>query len=183
MNDVIGLNEFVKRQVKGSRFSYYDGTFDELVKLCNDEFKTTENLSGGDGVVLLDVPADKFYSGLVEITDTTTLQASFIKRQENEAPYINVNAVDEEFTPAKSVTIVLYTYDRLRLNNEQSTECEMEIICINANPTVESTPMTPLTMARNFLDLEGGTKSVYTAEEFAKAIVYWSNHAMVNTPL
>ena len=39
--------------------------------------------------------------------------------------------------------------------------------------------MPPVTMARNMLEKEGGTKSVYTAEEFAEAIYYWSQRIRI----
>jgi len=179
MKQRIGLNNFVRRQVKGSRFSYFYGSWQRLLNLCNDTINETNTIKEQDGVVLLKVDPKDFYTGLVQVSELDNIVAKLIKRQENEASFINVTVLGAQ-QPAKFVEIVLYSYDRLRLNNEQSTECDWEIICINAYPTSEASPMTPLTMARNYLDLEGGTKSVYTAEEFAKSIVYWSTHAMVD---
>jgi hypothetical protein len=40
--------------------------------------------------------------------------------------------------------------------------------------------MDPMTMARNFLVLEGGTKGDFTAQQFAESIVFWSTHALVD---
>lgn len=183
MENYIGINEFVKRQVPGSRFSYYNGTWDELLELCNNELNNPDGhlTTPTSGVAILRVSPVGFYTGLIEVNEKTYLEAKFIKRQENEDQFINVTAVGEH-APAKMVEIVLYSYDRLRLNDEQSTECNWEIICINAYPTDIASPMTPLTMARNFLDLEGGTKTEYTTEEFARSIIYWSNHVMVEPP-
>jgi hypothetical protein len=63
-------------------------------------------------------------------------------------------------------------------NNEAETDSDWEIISINARATVDDEPLTPMAMARNFLEFTGGTKAEYSAEEFAKSIVYWSNKAM-----
>jgi hypothetical protein len=40
--------------------------------------------------------------------------------------------------------------------------------------------MAPVTMARNFLGLVGGTRGEFTAEQFAKSIMYWATHAVVD---
>jgi hypothetical protein len=41
--------------------------------------------------------------------------------------------------------------------------------------------MSPMTIARNFLGLKGGTRpeKPYSTEEFAKALIYWNNHARI----
>jgi hypothetical protein len=40
-------------------------------------------------------------------------------------------------------------------------------------------PMSPIAMAKNLLGLPGGTHADYTAEEFARSILFWARHAMV----
>ena len=76
--------------------------------------------------------------------------------------------------PCIYVDIVLYRNDVLAENNENSTNCQWEIISINGRIEYGEEPMNPLTMARNFLKLKGGTKGDFTAEDFAKSIIYWS---------
>ena len=82
--------------------------------------------------------------------------------------------------------VLLEDYERERsegrdakLEDFVGTDCEWELVSINARPTPEPEPLTPDTMARNFLELPGGTKADYTAEEFARAILYWSCRAML----
>jgi len=174
----IGINKFVHRQTPESRFSHFEGTFDELAALVDENFDNQEP-GYRDGVILVSVPAALFRSGVVEITEDTPLSARLTRRRKDEAPYIEVTAAGPKL-PATSVQIVLYRADVLQENNDNSTDAEWEVISINAKATEGPEPMNPVAMARNFLQLEGGTKAEYTAEEFAQAIIYWSTKAMAS---
>jgi hypothetical protein len=129
-------------------------------------------------VILVNVPADRFFSGVIEVTPETELKATFSARREGEMPFVQIEAVSGQKLPAKFVEIVLYSHSALAENNEAETDSDWEIISINARATVDDEPLTPMAMARNFLEFTGGTKAEYSAEEFAKSIVYWSNKAM-----
>lgn len=173
----IGMNVFATRQTKNSRFSYYDGSEEVLLRLVVEHFP--ENKSGyKDGVVLVPVPPEGFFSGVVALDEATPLKATFQVRRKGEEPYVDVYAVSGKRLPAKVVDIVLYRHDVLE--GDASTDCEWEIVSINARSTEEPEPMTPMAMARNFLELPGATKANYTAEEFARSIAYWSKHAMLS---
>lgn len=172
----VRVSDFVKRQTRESKHSHYEGSFDELAKLV------AENLDKAkpgyrDGVILVPVPPEKFFSGVIEVNFDTILVAHFEARREGERPYINVTALGEK-SPAQFVDIVLYRHDVLMEKNEASTDADWEIISINARTTPEEQPITPMAMARNMLELPGGTKGTYTAEEFAKSIIYWSDKAL-----
>jgi len=174
---LVGINEFVRRQTPDSKFSHCASSFEVLAALVAGSL--SEGKTGyKDGVLLVSVPPEGFFSGVVEVTEGTPLKATFESRRKGEAPFVQVVAVGGEKLPAKAVEIVLYRHDVLAADNEASTEAEWEIISINARPTDEPEPMTPMAMARNMLGLTGGTKAEYTAEEFARAIVYWSARAM-----
>ena len=41
-------------------------------------------------------------------------------------------------------------------------------------------PMGPVTMMRNQLELEGGTKAKYTSEEWAESIYFWQKYAALD---
>jgi hypothetical protein len=174
----IGVNVFVLRQTAESRFSHYAGS--SLVPLVEENFSQAKS-GYRDGVLLVSVPPMDFYCGVVEVTPETTLQATFKARKEGEQPYIVVEAVDAKKLPAKVVEVVIYRRDTLLEEGPDavSTEADWEIVSINARPTEEEEPLTPMAMARNFLELPGGTKAEYTAEEFARSIEYWSRRAMV----
>ena len=63
------------------------------------------------------------------------------------------------------VDLIIYRHDVLIENNENTTTAEWELISINAIPKgLDSIPMGPITMMRNQLNLEGGTKALYRTE-------------------
>jgi hypothetical protein len=175
MPNQICINELAKRQTAESRFSHFEGSMDDLAKLVE---ASLNNAKPGykDGVWLVPVPPTGFFSGVVELTEATPLKAEFSARRKGEDLYINVVAVGGEKLPAKVVEVVIYRHDVL--GDDASTDSEWEVVSINARPTEESEPMTPVAMARNFLELPGGTKAEYTAQQFAEAIIYWSKRAM-----
>jgi hypothetical protein len=174
---LIGINEFVRRQTADSKFSYFVGTDEELVGLVEANFA---NAKPGyrDGVLVVSVPAEGFFSGVVELTLDTPLKASFEARREGEEAFVQVVAVGGEKLPAQAVDIVLYRRDVLEEDGDSVSGAEWDIISLNARPTEGPEPLTPMAMARNFLHLAGGTASEYSAREFAEAIIYWSSRAM-----
>lgn len=176
----VACGNFVKRQTPESGYSYFDGSWERLERLAeNTLLYLPFYVKPGyrDGVVLVDLPADLFYSAIVELNEQSKLTANYAPRREGEAPFIRVSAKAKK-QRAKHASVVLYRHDVLAENNERETDAEWEIVAIKARVTDEEEPMDPYTMARNFLHLQGGTKGDFTAEQFAKSIVYWNNHCM-----
>ena len=183
---------FVRRQTKESGHSHFDGTWEELEEMAartlqygqqpsywiNFPYKVHPGYK--DGVVLVEVDPSKFYSGIVNLTEDTNLKASYAPRRPEEAPFIRISAKGKK-QKAKHASVVLYRWDVLAENNERETDAEWEIVCIKARTSEEEEPMDPMTMARNFLHLAGGTKGYFTAEQFAQSIVYWNNHCMMTS--
>lgn len=102
----------------------------------------------------------------------------FISNYVNHSELVYFDLVDL-MDKAEHVKIVLYSAEALTENGgERSTNCDWEIVCIIASP-VENEPMEPLAMSRNMLEKPGGTKSDYTAKEFAESIYYWSQKVRV----
>lgn len=176
MAEKIAVNAFAERQTAESKYSHFAGSWDGLLRLVESNFV---NAKPGyrDGVVKVEVPAVGFFTGVTEVTGNTELKAVYEDRRRGEMPYIQVVAVGATKIPAAFVEVILYRHDVLG-NDASTSDADREIVSINARPTLEEEPMTPMTMARNFLELPGGTKAEYTAEQFAEAIIYWSNHAM-----
>lgn len=178
---VVKCGEFVKRQTKESGHSHFEGTWEELERMTEAHLKwKPQNITPGyrDGVILVSLKTViPFYSGIVELNKDTKLQANYSSRRPNEAPFIRLSAKGKKQL-AKHASVVLYRYDVLEEGNERQTDAEWEIVCIKARTSDEEEPMDPYTMARNFLKLDGGTKGDFTAEQFAKSIVYWNNHTM-----
>ena len=175
----IGINDFVRRQTPESKFSHFVGSWENVVELAEANFASAKD-GYRDGVVLVPVPFDGFYSGVVEVTPETPLRAEFSARREGEDPFLSIVAVGGEKLPAAAVDVVLYRRDVLLEEGPGgvSTQAEWEIVSLNARATEGPEPLTPVAMARNFLELVGGTKATYSAEEFAAAIIYWSRRAM-----
>lgn len=175
MSTTIKTSNFVRRQTPDSKFAHFEGSWEDLESLV------LENLGEAqpgyrDGVVLVPVPPNKFKSSVVKVTSDTHLWASLEARQNQETPVITVVARGVPKTPAVAVDVVIYRADVLAEDNDRSTDADWEIVSVNARVTEEPEPMDPVTMARNFLRLAGGTKGSFTAEEFAKAIMFWATH-------
>jgi hypothetical protein len=173
----VTLNSFVLRQTAASRFSHFEGEMETVAKLAAEHF---ESASEGykPGVLLVPVPAEGFRSGVVELTPDTKLRTTFEARREGETPFLQTVAIGASKLPAAVVEIVLYSHATLAADGENTGEADYEVVSINARPTPEPEPQTPVAMARNFLGLEGGTAATYTAEQFAESIRYWSTRAM-----
>ena len=74
--------------------------------------------------------------------------------------------------------MIIYRHDVLLENNENTTNAEWELISINAIPKgLDSIPMGPITMMRNQLNLNGGTKALYQSEEWAESVHFWQKYA------
>lgn len=164
--------------------SYYAGTELSLVELINNSLDDEDPKPGyRDGVVLVRVPAEGFFSGLVRLQPGDSLQAEFKARREGEDPFVNVRALKAP-QPAGHVEIVLYSHAVLAEDNEASDDDPeaWEVISVNAQPAPGDVPMDPMTMARNMLGLAGGTKAEFSAEQFAQSVLFWSQHVMCAVP-
>lgn len=173
----IAINNFAKRQVKNSKYAHFEGSWEELVNLIKQNFNNKKESPNRPGVIYVSVPPIRFFSSIIEVNSGTQLKASFKARREGEQPYIQVEAVGVK-SPAKIITIVLYSHDLLVKNNEQSTNADYEVVSINSGDEKEPTP--PMAMARNFLSLPGGTQATYSAKDFADSIIYWSTRAPIS---
>lgn len=105
--------------------------------------------------------------------------AKIVQRQDHEDPYVETYTTAEIarafnaliLHPAAHADIVCYSADALAENGEKrSTDCDWEIVAVLCRDKEGREPMQPLAMARNFLKKPGGTKSEYTAQEFAESI-------------
>ena len=68
----------------------------------------------------------------------------------------------------------------LKETNEENTSKDWELIAFQAIPKeIDSLPMGPITMMRNQLCLQGGTKGEYTSKEWAKSMEFWQKYALL----
>ena len=177
----IKCSAFVKRQTPDSGFSHFTGTWEELEYAVCDAInrKKGNSIEPGyrDGVIIVHIPPWQFRSAIIRLNKDSDLVAAYAARQEGEDTYVRMS-VKSDKQMANYASVVLYRSDVLAENNSRSTDADWEIICIRARAEEEEDPIHPVSMARNFLQLKGGTAGDFTAEQFAKSIIYWSNHAM-----
>lgn len=137
-----------------------------------------------DRKVLVGVPPDRFFCPpRARLVEGMPVQAGIATRQEGEDPYVELfvsEKVAREYDalmlrPARTTDIVCYSAEALLENGgRRSTPCDWEIVTILCSAGDRQAPMSPLTMARNFLEKPGGTRSVYTAREFAESVWHHS---------
>ena len=182
---MVAVNEFVRRQVKGSGKTYSSNLSFEEIALHAEERLSNNHFRQGyrNGVVLVEVSpklVHHFICPLVKIDENTKLITKRVKRREGENPYLRIRALNGTPLPAGKVNLVLYRHDVLKENNEQSTTEEWELISINAIPEgIDKLPMGPITMMRNQMELPGGTKGQYTSEDWAESVEFWQNYAVL----
>ena len=173
---------FAKRQTPDSRFSHFEGTEQELIKLVGDSADAaTQGYRAG--VYEVQVPPDRFKSGIVQLKEGDKLTGVFKARQTGEDPR-KVVVTEERRTklPAKYVEVILYHRTVLEEEAGYEAVADWEIISINASPTNESTPIPPDALIANHFNLSGGTSTKYTPEEFEKALAksvrFWKDKVL-----
>lgn len=179
MNTIVSNFAVDRHFTPGKSFSFCEITCAELLKRVKWNMDRARE-GYRPGVLLVPIEPEGIFSSTVRITDENRhlLRTVFEARREGEEPF-RKTVIDAPKTPAKFVDVVLYRNDVLAEGNENTDPtADWEVISVNARLTEEPEPMTPMTMARNFLVLTGGTKGEYTAEQFAKSIVFWSQHSM-----
>tara|TARA_Y100000590_G_scaffold429613_1_gene542358 strand:+ start:291 stop:863 length:573 start_codon:yes stop_codon:yes gene_type:complete len=181
----VGVNDFVKRQIKNNGKTYSETlSFKEIAILGKTHLSKGAYKTGyRDGVIL--IPIDKSYvhhfiCPFVKINEKSILKAKLVSRRPEEEPYIQIRALDGIPIKTGSVELILYRQDVLAETNEQTTNFEWELISFHAIPKgIKNMPMGPTTMMRNQLQLKGGTKGFYSSEEWAKSIEFWQKFAIL----
>ena len=177
-------NTFVKRQAANSRFSHFEGSWLELAGMVLANFS---NAKPGykDGIILVPVQPEGFFSGVKELKDGEPLFGNFERRRDGEDPRKVVVTGSRDKMPAKSVDIVLYSSAVLADDGDNELPAEegnWEIISINANPFEEEMPISPEVLMHNHFGSTGGTATNLSDEEFVamlrKGFEFWKNKAM-----
>ncbi|MBI87196.1 MAG: hypothetical protein CMG63_03850 [Candidatus Marinimicrobia bacterium] len=182
---LVEVNEFVRRQVKGSGKTYSESlSFREIAEHAQEQMgKNIYKAGYRKGVRVVKVNKsliDKFICPFVKITSETKLVSRLIKRQCNEEPYIQTRALNGRLLQAGKVELILYSNKVLKENNENSTNAEWELISINSVPEgVSHLPIGPVTMMRNQLNLNGGTKGRYSSDDWAKSIRFYQKYIVL----
>ena len=181
----VQVNDFVKRQTKLSGKAYSEElSFDFFAKYAQKKLIKNEFIEGYRPEVRIVKLENKYvhkvFCPYVRITKETRLSAKVVKRREDEDFYIQVRAMNGNLVGSGSVDLILYRNDILLENNENTTNADWELVSINAIPKgVKSMPMGPITMMRNQLELNGGTKAEYSSDEWAKSVQFWQTYAPI----
>ena len=180
---IVGVNDFVRRQVKGSGKTYAKTMgFESIAQHAESQMGKGYFTDGyRDGVRLVHVDEsiiNDFICPYVRLDETTKLIARVVRRRVSEASYIQIRALNGELLNAGKVELIIYRNDVLVENNENTTNFEWELISINSVPEGISTlPMGSVTMMRNQLNLHGGTKASYSPDEWAESVKFWQKYA------
>jgi len=177
------------RHQEGAGNSFFTIPHDEVIDRVKWDWEKRYPGQGETGVdrkVVVAIGPGGFFLSTTALRDDLPLRAEVVRRQPGEDPYVEMyvdaddaKALGIEYEPASYVNIVLYSVEALLENGGERTHdnADWEIVAVLASK-VEKESMEPLTMARNFLEKAGGTKSVYTAQEFAEAIYYNSQRGI-----
>jgi len=174
---MIHINSFVRRQTPQSRYSCWSISDAELLT------RVEQNLDKAhpgyrDGVVLVPVNPEGFYSTERVLKSGDTLHGEYVARREGEEPRKGTFVIGGK-SPAQTVWVVLYSHAVLAEKNENETDALWEIVSVNASPSSDSepAPMPPETLMANHFELSGGTATKMTDSEFVaalrKSVLYW----------
>ena len=177
----IHITDFVRRQTADSRHSHWNLFDDTLI----DRVRASWDLRTPgyrDGVVLVPVPPEGFFTSIVTLKKGDKLTGGFVARVPGEEPR-KVVTLDATVPKAEAalVDVVLYRDDVLAEDGDQ-TGHEWNIVSVNAYPSHEQAPMHPDTLIANHFHLSGGTKTGMSDAEFVvalgKSVLYWKDKAM-----
>ena len=178
----VGVNEFVKRQIKGSGKTFSKSmTFTEIAQHAEEQMhKNLFKIGYRKGVRIVQVSkslVDDFICPFIKIRPNTKFVAKLIRRQNFEEPYIQIRALNGTLLKAGKVELILYSHKVLKENNENSTNCKWELVSINSIPKgLPNLPIGAVTMMRNQLNLAGGTKANYSSEEWANSVRFYQQY-------
>ena len=110
----VSVNEFVRRQIKGSGKTYADGlSFEEIASHAKKQFNKGYYKEGyRDGVILVQASDElihHFICPFVRVTEKTKLNATMVRRRPEEEPYIQIRALNG--TPLKTSLVDLSILD------------------------------------------------------------------------
>jgi hypothetical protein len=182
---IVGVNNFVRRQVKGSGKTYSETVGFESIAAHALSQMEKGNFSEGyrDGVRIVHAEksfAIKFACPFIKLDKHSKLTSKLVQRRVDEDLYIQTRVLNGVPSKTVALDLILYRHDVLMENNENSTNDDWELISIHAIPKgIKKIPMGPVTMMRNQLEKPGGTKANFTSKEWADSIQFWQEFAVL----
>lgn len=121
----------------------------------------------------------------IDNSNAQWLRSTYEARTENELPVL-VRWLDLPVPSPAATLLMLIVYSREQLlkeaehSKESVPDAPWSIISIMAMNEVNVPPMPPITMMRNALGVaEGGNGVELNKQDYAEAVEYWTQHAMV----
>jgi hypothetical protein len=177
----IHITKFVRRQTPESGYTHWTISDEELLARVQAGLPSAKP-GYRDGVLLVPVSPDGFLSGLVRLKEGDVLIGEYKARRAGEEPRKSTYALGEK-APAKSCWVVLYSHATLLEGKENETNCDYEIVSVNASPEVEDAPIPTGALIANHYELSGGTSTKMNEVEFQealrKSVEFWKDKAMV----
>lgn len=182
----IGINDFVRRQTAASEYTHFDGPLERVAELALEHFHRAKP-GYRDGVCLVPVPAEGFFCGVVTLEEGDVLVGRYEARREGEEPRKELRVRREgpgrapgaTKSPCVAVDVVLYRRDVLEEGNEPCTGEDWDIVSINGRLTEDEMPIAPMTLIANHFELDGGTATGMSPEEFEtalrKSVLFWKD--------
>lgn len=179
-----GVNDFVLRQTTRSEYTHFEGGWERMLELVAEHFAEAK-AAYRDGVCLVPVPVEGFFCGIVELQEGDKLTGAYEARRPGEEPRKTTRAVSDGKTklPCVAVDVVLYSREVLAESDEDRTGKDWDIISVNGRLTEGEMPIAPMTLIANHFELDGGTATGMSPEEFETAlresVLFWKNKAML----
>ena len=190
----VHINSFVSRQTAESRFSHFTGEKNELLSRVRAGWNQRKR-GYRDGVVLVTVDPGGFYSSIVRLNEGDGLAGVYEPRRPGETPRkslyatyntTNGNSSTNAKMPAEQVDVVLYASSVLAEDGDNelaAVDGNWEVISLNASPEVGEVPINPQALMCNHFELDGGTATNLTSDEFVallrESFVYWQDKALI----
>lgn len=186
--DQIRINPFVRRQTPESGFTHHTLTDGDLIQRVFDSWENQYYAyPGHTGIILVNVPPEGFFSGMVALTPNRSIGGVYEARQKGEDPrkryYIDAGLYLKP--PARTVEVVLYCRTTLTADGEDPrTLGDWNIIAINSSPVeVDRIPIDPDTLMANHFGISGGTSTGMTPEQFEiklrEAFLFWRDKILL----
>jgi len=180
-----GINNHVSNDPNSTR-SHYEGSLSDLVFMAGNDWANAIEQFDTDGqptgVWMYHVRPDSMtglMTGIVPIGPNSDLRTTVESRGTLDEEAWKKTVAIAKKTQGVSAVLGFYSHETLARKNENSTDCDFELVFFNVEPTKRPSPPSPENMARNYLDLDGGTKMNYTARQFAESIAFWAVHANI----
>ena len=192
-------NPFCTRQTELSPFSHSTLSFEEVALLLHEV--ESENLSEGyrpasyeqGGRVILarltdEQVRDRFYSAITLVREGEEVIEGFRSRVEGEDPRPFREVIRDSKPLAKTVDLVFYNSIALAQDGDNISDLSpdnWELVSINASEdtNMEAPPITPTALHANFHNLDGGTETSMSEEEYNAQMevskAYWDVRANI----